>query len=268
MIDRGKHNVLGIKIAAVDYAAAAERIMAAAQARQPLTVSALAVHGVMTGAMDPAHRFRLNDFDLLVPDGQPVRWALHWLHGVRLAERVYGPALMLEVCRQAAEDGVPIFLFGSSAELLESLQNRLAERFKNLRVAGARPSQFRRVTLAERDSLVREILSSGARITFVGLGCPRQEVWAFEHRLALSMPIVAVGAAFNFHAGQLSQAPRALQDRGLEWLYRLLQEPQRLWKRYLVLNPLYLSLLGLQWARLRSFDPENAIPPTQEMLFG
>ncbi len=268
MIDRGRHNVLGIRIAAVDYAAAAERIMTAAQAGQPLTVSALAVHGVMTGVLDPAHRFRLNNFDLLVPDGQPVRWALRWLHGVRLAERVYGPALMLDVCRRAAEDGVPIFIFGSSAELLKSLQSCLTERFPNLRIAGMRPSQFRRVTPAERDSLVSEIRSSGARITFVGLGCPRQEVWAFEHRLVLNMPIIAVGAAFNFHAGRLSQAPQALQDRGLEWLYRLLQEPKRLWKRYLLLNPMYLSLLGLQWARLRSFNPENAVPPTQEMLFG
>lgn len=268
MIDHGKHNVLGIRIAAVDYAAAVQQIMEAAQAGVPLTVSALAVHGVMTGVLDPAHRFRLNQFDLLVPDGQPVRWALGWLHGVRLAQRVYGPDLMLNICRQAAEDGTPIFLFGGTADLLATLQARLGERFAKLHIAGVRPSQFRRVTPGERDDLVREIRATGARITFVGLGCPRQEVWAFEHREALAMPIIAVGAAFPFHAGQLPQAPPALQARGLEWAYRLLQEPKRLWRRYLLLNPLYLSLLGMQWARLRRFDPENAIAPAQDMLYG
>lgn len=268
MIDHGKHNVLGIRIAAVDYASAVARIMSAAQAGEPLTVSALAVHGVMTGVLDPAQRFRLNRFDLLVPDGQPVRWALAWLHGVRLAQRVYGPDLMLNVCRQAADDGTPIFLFGSSAELLATLAARLRERFPQLQIAGSRPSQFRRVTPDERDELLREIRASGARITFVGLGCPRQEVWAFEHREALAMPIIAVGAAFPFHAGQLPQAPPALQDRGLEWAFRLLQEPKRLWRRYLLLNPLYLSLLGVQWARLRRFDPDAASAPAHEMLYG
>jgi N-acetylglucosaminyldiphosphoundecaprenol N-acetyl-beta-D-mannosaminyltransferase len=268
MIDYGKHNILGVNIAAVDYEAAVERILAAARAGQAFSVSALAVHGVMTGVLDAAHRFRLNQFDLLVPDGQPVRWALKWLHGVRLPQRVYGPTLMLEVCRQAAEEGVPIYLFGSSSDMLAALQARLVERFPKLQIAGMRPSQFRKVTADERDELAAAIRASGARIAFVGLGCPRQEVWTYEHRAALDMPVIAVGAAFAFHAGRLPQAPQALQDRGLEWLYRLVQEPKRLWRRYLYLNPMYLSLLGLQWARLRRFSPEVAEKPTQEMLFG
>ena len=112
------------------------------------------------------------------------------------------------------------------------------------------------------------IQASGAAITFVGLGCPRQEVWAYEFRDALSMPILAVGAAFNFHAGLLSQAPRWMQVAGLEWFYRLATEPGRLWRRYLLLNPLYASMLALQAMRLRVVNPGHAIEPQRELLHG
>lgn len=267
MIDRGRHNVLGVLVHAVDYEAAVARIAAAARARRPLAVSALAVHGVMTGALDAAHRHRLNALDLVVPDGQPVRWALNWLYRARLPDRVYGPTLMLKTCERAAAEGLPVFLFGGTPELLDALQVNLRARFPNLQFAGARASRFRRLTPEERDETVAAIRASGAAITLVGLGCPRQEVWAYEFRQALSMPILAVGAAFNFHAGLLPQAPPALQKRGLEWLYRLAREPRRLWRRYLLLNPLYVLLLLLQAARLRAFDPRGAAP-REELLYG
>jgi exopolysaccharide biosynthesis WecB/TagA/CpsF family protein len=268
MIDRGKYNILGVRVDAVDYEAAVARIIAAARTRQPLAVSALAVHGVMTGVLDPEHRHRLNEFDLLVPDGQPVRWALNWLYRTHLADRVYGPTLMLETCRSAADQNLPIFLFGGTTELLAALERRLRERFPQLSIAGTLPSKFRRLDAAERDTLVQQIQNSGAALTFVGLGCPRQEVWVYEFCQALSMPALAVGAAFNFHAGLLPQAPKFLQDRGLEWLYRFVHEPKRLWKRYALLNPLFVCLLGLQWAGLRTIDPDNAPPPREQMLYG
>lgn len=268
MVDHGKQNVLGVCMDAVDYEAAVERITTAARARRPLAVSALAVHGLMTGVLDATHRYRLNRFDLLVPDGQPVRWAMNWLHHARLQDRVYGPTLMLKTCQRAAAEELPIFLFGGTEELLALLSERLTAQFPGLRIAGVRPSKFRRLTPAERDETVQAIRASGAVITFVGLGCPRQEVWAYEFREALSMPLLAVGAAFNFHAGLLPQAPPALQRRGLEWAYRLVQEPRRLWKRYLFLNPLYLSLLALQRTGLRRFDPSAATPPREEVLYG
>jgi exopolysaccharide biosynthesis WecB/TagA/CpsF family protein len=268
MIDRGKHNVLGIRIDAVDYEAAAERIIAAAKARRPAAVSALAVHGVMTGVVDAVHRCRLNEFDLLVPDGQPVRWALNLLHRTRLADRVYGPTLMLKTCARAAAEGLPIFLYGSTTEVLAGLRGNLLRQFPRLRVAGVRPSRFRRLSATERDETVAVIRGSAAAITFVGLGCPRQEVWAYEFRQALSMPVVAVGAAFSFHAGERPQAPQFLQNWGLEWLFRFVQEPARLWKRYLLLNPLYLSLLTVQLIRLHPFDPRTGSRPTEEILYG
>ncbi|HVS37367.1 MAG TPA: WecB/TagA/CpsF family glycosyltransferase [Gemmataceae bacterium] len=268
MIDRGKRNVLGVRIDAVDYEAAVGRIVAAARARQPLTVSALAVHGLMTGVLDAAQRYRLNRFDLLTPDGQPVRWALNWLHRTALPDRVYGPELMLRLCQATADEGLPIFLFGGTADLLAALSDGLTRRFPALRIAGMRPSLFRRLTAAERDEVVAAIRSSGAALAFIGLGCPRQEVWAYEFREALSMPLIAVGAAFAFHAGRLSQAPPALQARGLEWLYRLMHEPRRLWRRYLLLNPLYLTLLLMQFTGVGRFDPDRAARPTEDLLYG
>jgi N-acetylglucosaminyldiphosphoundecaprenol N-acetyl-beta-D-mannosaminyltransferase len=268
MIDRGRHNVLGIRVDAVDYEAAVERIVDAAKKVRPMAVSAIAVHGIMTGVLDRVGRYRLNHLDLVVPDGQPVRWALNRLHGVRLADRVYGPMLMQKICQRAADEGLPVFLFGSTAAILARLSDALQRRYPGLRIAGVQASRFRRLSPSERDQTVATIRGSGAAITFVGLGCPRQEVWAFECREALSMPIVAVGAAFSFEAGVISQAPRFLQDRGLEWLFRLLHEPRRLWRRYLLLNPLYLSLLLLQITRLRAFDPEDTSEPAEELLYG
>lgn len=268
MIDFGKQNVLGIRVDAVDYEAAVQRIMDAARDRRPYAVSALAVHGLMTGVLDRNHRFRLNKFDLLTPDGQPVRWAMRWLHGVKLPDRVYGPRLTLEVCRRAEEEGRSIFLFGGSEALLAKLQAQLAERFPKLKIAGSLASKFRKLTPAERDETIATIRASGAEITLVGLGCPRQEVFTYEFREALSMPVLAVGAAFNFIAGDLAQAPKYLQDRGLEWLYRLSKEPRRLWRRYLLLNPLYVGLLLLQLTRLRSFAPSDADPPLEQVLYG
>jgi N-acetylglucosaminyldiphosphoundecaprenol N-acetyl-beta-D-mannosaminyltransferase len=268
VIDRGKQNVLGVRIDAVDYAAAIDRIMTAAETHRPFSVSALAVHGVMTGVLDPAQRYRLNHLDLVVPDGQPVRWALNALHGAALPDRVYGPTLTLKLCESAAASRIPIYLYGSRPDVLDSLQRRLLTRFPELPIAGAEPSRFRSLSHEEREALVGRIRSSGAGIVFVGLGCPRQEVWVYEYRNRLAMPLIAVGAAFDFHAGLVPQAPPALQRAGLEWAFRMTQEPRRLWRRYLLLNPSYVALLALQALGLRRFDPDSAVPPVKEMSYG
>ncbi len=268
MIDTGRYGVLGIGIDAVDYEAAVERVIVAARERRPLGVSALAVHGVMTGVADPVHRHRLNDLELVVPDGQPVRWALRLLYGVSLADRVYGPRLMLETCRRLALEGLPAFLYGSQPQVLEQLVANVIRQIPELRIAGTMPSRFRRLTVAERDAVIDTIRGSGAAVTFVGLGCPRQEVWVYECRQRLGMPALAVGAAFDFHAGTLPQAPLWMQRRGLEWAFRLAMEPRRLWRRYLLLNPAYLVLLAVQRLRLRRFQPDPLLRPSEEMLYG
>ncbi|CAN5496079.1 WecB/TagA/CpsF family glycosyltransferase [soil metagenome] len=261
MIDHGRHSVLGIEVDAVDYDQAVARIVDAAQNHRPLAVSALASHGVMTGATDPDHARRLNGLDLVVPDGQPVRWALRWLHGISLPDRVYGPELTGRVFAAAEEEGLPVYFYGSTEETLGRLLENLRERHPQLQVAGAEPSRFRRLDAGERAEVIARITASGARIVFVGLGCPRQEVFAFEYRDALSIPLLAVGAAFDFHAGTLAQAPDALGRRGLEWAFRLWHEPKRLWHRYLVLGPSYLSRVAMQ--RL-GFRVPPVLSPTGE----
>ena len=268
MIDKGKHNVIGVNVCAVDYESAVDKIIDAAKKRRPLGVSALAVHGVMTGVMDSAHRHRLNRLELIVPDGQPVRWALNLLHGCKLKDRVYGPNLMLETCKAAAEKGVSIFLFGGKQELLDTLESQLMNKFPELKIAGKLASKFRTVSTEEKQEIIDAINASGASITMVGLGCPRQEVWAYEFKDHVNMPVLAVGAAFNFHAGELAQAPPFLQRWGLEWFYRFTREPKRLWRRYVILNPYYVSLVGLQLLRLKKFDPEATEMPEKEILYG
>ncbi len=267
-MDGQKHNILGVLVSAVDYNVAIDRVAEAAAKRTPLMVTALAVHGLMTGAIDKTQRYRLNRFDLVAPDGQPVRWAMNCLHGLNLKERVYGPTLMLKVCERAAADELPVFLFGADAAMLGRLRDSLQQRFPRLIIAGSRPSQFRRITPVEKSALMAEICASGARITFVGLGCPRQEVFVYECCQELEMPLLAVGAAFAFHAGLLPQAPAWMQRYGLEWFYRFCQEPKRLWRRYVLLNPLYVALLLLQITRLRCPDEDDALPPGREQLYG
>jgi N-acetylglucosaminyldiphosphoundecaprenol N-acetyl-beta-D-mannosaminyltransferase len=242
----GKHNVLGVLIDEVDYDTAVERIIAAAQGGRGFAVSALAVHGVMTGVQDDTHRARLNDFDLITPDGQPVRWALRLLHGVRLPDRVYGPTLTLRVLAAAEAANLPVYFYGSTPEVLEHLVANVQRGFPGLSIAGFEPSKFRTINTAEKDEIAARIRDSGAKILFVGLGCPRQEVFAYVFRDAVSMPILAVGAAFDYHAGLISEPPQWIQVAGLQWLYRLAENPRRLWRRYLLLNPAYLTLLTLQ----------------------
>jgi exopolysaccharide biosynthesis WecB/TagA/CpsF family protein len=268
VIDRGKLNLLGIAVDGVDYEAAILKIVKAAISGQRCTTAALAVHGVMTGVLDAEHRYRLNDLDLVVPDGQPVRWALNLLHRAKLPDRVYGPTLMLSVCEVAARERLPVFFYGSRLTVVQRLAENLSGRFGGLKIAGYQPSRFRTLSADERDGIVRGIRASGAMITFVGLGCPRQEVWVYEFGDRLAMPTIAVGAAFDFHAGFLRQAPDLLQRLGLEWAFRLAMEPRRLWRRYLILNPHYVMLVALQLIGLRRFTIDRAGAPVTELLIG
>ncbi|WP_344167746.1 WecB/TagA/CpsF family glycosyltransferase [Pilimelia columellifera] len=242
----GKRNVLGVLVDIVDYDAAAGRIIAAARDRRPFAMTALAVHGVMTGVLDPAHNARLNSFDLVTPDGQPVRWALNLLHDAGLADRVYGPELTLRVLARCADEGLPVYLYGSTDQTLARLVPSLEHMFPALKLAGVEASKFRDVAPGEDAAIASRISASGARLVLVGLGCPRQEIFAYAMRSLLDMPLMAVGAAFDYHAGQLRNPPAWMQRHGLEWLWRLGLEPRRLWRRYVLLNPAYLARLAAQ----------------------
>lgn len=265
MIDEGKRNVLGVLVDVVDYDAATDRVLAAAHEGRPLALTALAVHGVMTGVVDKAHGARLNSFDLATPDGQPVRWALNLLHGAGLRDRVYGPTLTLRVLARCAAEGLPVYLYGSTESTLDRLGSSLAEQFPDLKVAGREASKFRTAQPGEPTAIAARIRGSGARVVLVGLGCPRQELFTYGMRPLLDMPLLAVGAAFDYHAGQLRKPPAWMQRYGLEWLWRLGLEPRRLWRRYLLLNPAYLVRLAAQWTRLWRATPP---PPATAQLTG
>lgn len=258
MINRGKHRVLGVQVDAVDYEYAVDQVLSAARDRKPLALTALAVHGVMTGVDDPAHLARLNSFDLVVPDGQPVRWALNSMYDTGLDDRVYGPDLTLLVLRALAAEDLPVYIYGSTPETLEQLSQRLPELAPGLQLAGSQPSRFRLAEPGEAEAIAVEIADTGARCVLVGLGCPRQEEFVHAMRARLDLPLLAVGAAFDYHAGLLRKPPPRMQRHGLEWAWRLGLEPRRLWRRYLILNPRYAA----RWAGQRSgtWSPE-VVPP-------
>jgi len=255
VIARGKKNVLGVLVDVVDYEAATDQIMTAARERRPFAVTALAVHGVMTGVLDPPHNARLNSFDLVTPDGQPVRLALNLLYHAALADRVYGPTLTLDVLAQAAAEGLPVYLYGSTQPTLDRLVPALERKFPALKIAGVEASKFRGNQRGEDVEIADRIKASGARIVLVGLGCPRQEVFTYAMRPLLDMPLLAVGAAFDYHAGLLKNPPPWMQKYALEWLWRLGLEPKRLWKRYVLLNPAYLARLAAQKSGLWKARP-------------
>jgi exopolysaccharide biosynthesis WecB/TagA/CpsF family protein len=263
MIDEGKRSVLGILVDVADYEAATDRVLAAARERTPLALTALAVHGVMTGVRDPALGARLNAFDLVTPDGQPVRWALNLLHRAGLRDRVYGPTLTLRVLAGCADAGLPVYLYGSTEATLDRLVPALTAKFPALKIAGAEPSKFRPAEPGEAEQIAERVRAAGARVVLVGLGCPRQEVFAYAMRPLLDMPLLAVGAAFDYHAGLLRRPPAWMQRYGLEWLWRLGLEPRRLWRRYVLLNPAYLARLAAQATRL--WRPSPPAPATERL---
>ena len=242
--------VLALGLAPLSLAQAAEQVLAWAQAGESRTLCAANVHMVMEAHDDPAFQAVVNGADLVVPDGVPLAWAMRLL-GQGRQERVYGPALMLETCRLASLRGASVGLYGSTPEVLDKLQVRLRERFPALAIPFVCSPPFRPQTPEEEAALLEAFRASGAVILFVGLGCPKQERWMDGQRPRLPAVMLGVGAAFDFHAGTLPQAPAWLQRAGLEWLFRLAQEPRRLWKRYLKHNPRFVALLLLQLIRRR-----------------
>jgi N-acetylglucosaminyldiphosphoundecaprenol N-acetyl-beta-D-mannosaminyltransferase len=267
MIDHGKKNIAGILVNALDYEAAIEAIVRAAHKRRCFSVSTAAVHAVMEGVLNPEHKFRLNHLDMITPDGQPVRWALNFLHGTELRDRVYGPSLTLRLCARAEAEKLGVYFYGNTPEILAHLRQKLEQNFPRLCISGMQPSQFRRISAEERDQTARQIRGSGASIVFLGLGCPRQDVWAYEYRDALSIPIVAVGGAFGVIAGKVPQAPEWMQQRGFEWVFRFCCEPRRLWRRYMLLNPAYVCVVVSQAIGLARFKTDGARPAT-ELRYG
>lgn len=232
--------VLGVGISLINMASALEEIIGWVDGGKRNYVCVTGVHGVMESQRDPELLAIHNQSGLTTPDGMPMVWAGRWA-GDSSVERVYGPDLMLALLDEAAEQGWSSFFYGGAPGVPEELVARLRTRIPTLAVAGTWSPPFRPLEPSEEREVVEMINASGADLVWVGLSTPKQERWMARFRPELDAPVLlGVGAAFDFHAGRVSQAPRWMQRAGLEWLYRMIREPRRLWRRYLTNNPRFI----------------------------
>ena len=248
-----KFTLLGVNVSLASYEKALYAVIEAARKRVSACVTHLAVHGLVEGNKDERLRSILNSFDIVAPDGQPVRLALNLFGNAKLADRCYGPEFMKRVCEHASTEGINIYLYGSHPSVVEALNNNLAERFPGIRIVGREPSVFRPLTQHEDNELTKRINESGAQIVFVGLGCPLQEKFAYDHRDRIKAVQICVGAAFDFHSGNKKVAPAWMQQISLEWLFRLCDEPRRLWRRYLFTNTVFLVKILMKYFNFKKY---------------
>jgi len=244
--------VLGVDLAATDYTGAMDAMDAMVERHERGYVCAVATHAVMVAQDDPEMRAALAGSTLTVPDGMPLVWVMNAL-GERMLDRVYGPDLMLHYTERCARLGHRVFLYGGrDDDALAGLIRSLRRRFEGLEVVGAYSPPFRPLTSEEEDEVVTRIDAARPDVLWVGIGVPKQEKWMLRMRPRLEVPVMcAVGAAFDFHAGLVPQAPPWLQRRGLEWLHRMAREPRRLAPRYLRYNPRFAVAAVRQLARAR-----------------
>jgi N-acetylglucosaminyldiphosphoundecaprenol N-acetyl-beta-D-mannosaminyltransferase len=246
--------ILGTRVDAIARDAVAPQVFHWVEGRGPHYVCVCNVHLVMEANDDAATGRAVAGADLVTPDGVPLVWGLHLL-GLRDAERVHGPWLLPHLCEEAARRKVPVGFYGGTPQVLADLIAELRRRSPDLEVAYQHSPPFRGLSEEEDGDVVREIVASGARILFVGLGCPSQERWMAAHRERLPLVMLGVGAAFDFVSGHKREAPMWMQQMGLGWLFRLACEPRRLWYRYAYHNPRFLAGFARQW--LASFGSKR-----------
>ena len=232
-------NILGVHVNPTSYVEAARQISAWAKANESRYVCVANVHMIMEAYDAPDFKDIVNAADLVTPDGMPLVWMLRRL-GYPHQERVYGPELTLRLIEAVAMQEIPVGFYGSSTETLEQLIVSFKEKYPNLKIAYHYSPPFRPLTAEEDEDVVNGINASGAKLLFVGLGCPKQERWMAAHRGKIQVVMLGVGAAFDFHSRAKRQAPLWMQRSGLEWLFRFSQEPGRLWRRYLYQNPRFV----------------------------
>ncbi len=241
--------ILGVNLTVTDYNGVIDAICDAIEINNQIRLNFTNVHVVMSAQNNQELMTALNHPDALSqPDGMPLVWAMK-TYGKKFKDRVYGPDTFELCMKKSAELGLKHFFYGSTEKTLNLLQNNLLEKFPGLIISGVCSPPFRPLTKEEEADVAKKINESGANIVWVGLGAPKQEIWVDKMAEKLSAPVVvAIGAAFDFHAGTVKQAPDWMQNHGLEWLFRLIQEPRRLWFRYLYYNPLYI--LRFSWERI------------------
>ncbi len=251
-VQPGRVDVLGVGISAISLDGAVDEIMRWVEGGERRYVCVTNVHTVIECQHDEELRRIHNASGLTTPDGMPIVWCLKRAGAVDVT-RVYGPDLMLALSKPLAKSRRSVFLYGTTPRTLELLSAQLTSEFPGLRIAGSYAPPFRPLTPAEDANVVRLINESGADVVWVGLGAVKQEYWMATHRDVLdASALIGVGAAFDFHAGVVKQAPLWMQRHGLEWVYRLCREPRRLWRRYLRTNPAFVVGIVRRPPRLRS----------------
>lgn len=247
MIDTGRvrGNVIGAPIDALTWDQAINRISSWSRARDSRVVCICNAHSVVSARQDPNFAQVIREADMATPDGAPVAWMLRRL-GHAQQQRINGPDLMWRYLEHAQLRGESVFFYGNTESTLAKLRVRLLAAFPALNIAGAISPPFHALTADEDAAIVEQINASGAGVVFVSLGCPKQERWMAEHRGRVKAVMIGVGAAFDFHAGTTKRAPSWMQNGGLEWLHRLLSEPRRLAKRYVVTNTLFILAAARQ----------------------
>jgi len=237
-----KRKLFSVAYAITDYNAASDLIIEKALAKESFGVSALAVHGLIESVKHKPFRETLEKINMIVPDGQPVRWALNSFFNVDLKDRVAGPILTQHVLAKASDQHLRVYLYGSVPATLKKMQVFIKKNYPNVVVCGVHADRFRDATPEEDIADIEKINASGANLVLVGRGCPRQEKWVAAHIGSINAPMMAIGAAFDFFAGNMKHAPRWMQGAGLEWLYHLYQNPKRTWRRVLTTNPYFIYL--------------------------
>ena len=251
-----RRDILGVPIALTDYSGTMDVMDEMIERGHRGWVCAAAVHSVMVARRDPDMHRALAEATITVPDGMPIVWAAN-AFGEELPNRVYGPELMRQHCDRSAEKGHRVWLYGGRDQgALVQLALSLRQKHPGIQIVGGYSPPFRPLSEEENAAVAKQINDARPDVVWVGIGVPKQEKWMMRMRERLDVPVMcAVGAAFDFHAGRVSQAPVWMQERGLEWTYRIAQEPRRLLPRYLYTNPSFLLNFARQWMRERSEAP-------------
>jgi N-acetylglucosaminyldiphosphoundecaprenol N-acetyl-beta-D-mannosaminyltransferase len=248
-----KKEILGIGISAVNMETATLQIMDWIRYQAREMVSVAAVHSIVDAQREAQSKLAMQNSGICVPDGMPLVWMLK-LSGIKNVSRVFGPDLMLSVCDRMSAKNMSAYYYGGAQGVAEELALKMEETYSGIRTAGTYSPPYRELTELEENQIVEKINSTGADIIWVGLGSPKQEKWMYKFRNQLTAPVlIGVGAAFDYNTGRIQRAPSWIQNSGLEWLFRLLQEPGRLWKRYMRNNPLFLFYIFCEKFGLKKF---------------
>lgn len=237
-----RKEIISLNVSSITYYNALSEILNLGKRKQPSYTCFVNVHMIIESYKDPEFKKKVNNSTFSFPDGVPLVWALRLLYGI-MQERIAGIDLMIDAIRESEKEKLSIFLFGSTEIVLNALENNLSKDFPKLIIAGKLSPPFKEFSQTENNSFVQMINSSGANLVFVSLGCPKQEIWMAKNFGLINATMLGVGAAFEIHAKLIKRAPKWMQKTGLEWFFRFIQEPGRLWKRYIQTNTLFIYLL-------------------------